>query len=83
VAGWATGIGIGFAVFIITWTVLNRLTGLWLPVPEGPIVSLSTAVLAGMVVALERGKALSRRARDLTSQAHEEGVTPHGVTPST
>ena len=65
VAGWATGIGIGFAVFIITWIVLNRLTSLWLPVPEGPIVALSAAVLAGMAVALERGKALSRKGRDL------------------
>ena len=60
VAGWATGIGIGFAVFIVTWIVLNRLTSVWLPVPEGPIVALTTAVLAGLGVSLQRGHTLSR-----------------------
>jgi len=67
VAGWATGIGIGFAVFIVTWIVLNRLTSLWMTVPEGPIVALATAVLAGIWVGVARGKTLSRSAA-LTSE---------------
>lgn len=60
VAGWAAGSGIGFAVFVVTWLILNRLTGLWLPVPIGPIVALLGAMVAGMAVTLERGGALSR-----------------------
>lgn len=67
VSGWATGIGIGFAAFIITWTVLNRLTGIWLPTPQGPIVALTTAVLVGIGVALQRGAALSRRTTRVTN----------------
>jgi hypothetical protein len=63
VAAWATGIGIGFAVFIVTWIIMNRLTGLWLPVPEGPIVALASAVTAGGWVSVERGKTLSKRVK--------------------
>jgi hypothetical protein len=67
VSGWATGIGIGFAAFIIAWTVLNRLTGIWLPTPQGPIVALTTAVLVGVGMALQRGTALSRRTTRVTN----------------
>jgi hypothetical protein len=71
VAAWATGIGIGFAVFIIAWTVLNRLTGLWMPAPEGPIVALIGAIVAGSSVGSERGRTLSRRA---SNPRAEEGA---------
>lgn len=61
IAGWATGIGIGAAIFIIAWTTFNRLFGMWMPVPEGQIAALTGAVIAGGGAALERGRTLSRR----------------------
>lgn len=61
VAAWATGLGIGFAVFIVTWVIMNRLTGLWMPIPQGPITALGCAVIAGFWVGAERGRTLSRR----------------------
>lgn len=60
VAGWAAGSGIGFAVLIVTWLIFNRLTGLWLPVPIGPIVALLSAIVAGIAVTVERGRTLTR-----------------------
>ena len=65
VSAWATGIGIGFGTFMVTWIVLNRLTSLWLPIPQGPMVALTSAVLIGVGVALQRGSTLSRRTRNL------------------
>jgi hypothetical protein len=61
VAGWVTGIGIGSAVFMLTWIVANRLTGLWMASPTGPVVAMVTAILVGMVVAARQGWRLSRR----------------------
>jgi hypothetical protein len=61
VSAWAVGIGIGFAALTVTWIILNRLTSLWLSAPEGPVVSLTAAILVGVVVSLQRGSALSRR----------------------
>jgi hypothetical protein len=69
VAGWAVGAGIGSTVFIVTWIIANRLTGLWLPVPAAPIVALVGALVAGGGVALERGRVLSR------AQAAERTLT--------
>ena len=60
-AAWATGVGIGVATFTTTWFVLNRLLALWLPVPTAPILTLVTAIVLGIVVSLERGRALARR----------------------
>lgn len=65
VSAWATGIGIGFGAFMITWVILNRVTSIWSPGPQGPIIALTTAVLVGGGVALQRGAALSRRTRNL------------------
>jgi hypothetical protein len=63
VAGWVTGIGIGFAVFMLTWIVANRLTALWMSAPTGPVVAIVTAILAGTVVAARQGRHLSQRFR--------------------
>lgn len=63
VAGWAVGAGIGAAVSIVTWVVASRLADLWFAVPLGPIIALGSALIAGVGVALERGKALSGRGR--------------------
>ena len=65
VSAWATGIGIGFGAFMITWIILNRVTSIWSPGPQGPIIALTAAVLVGTGVALQRGSALSRRTRKL------------------
>lgn len=45
IAASATGVGVGLGAFVITWIVLNRLTASWLPVPDAPIVSLTSAAL--------------------------------------
>lgn len=69
---WTTGAGIGLAVTVVTWTTFNRLASLWLPAPEGPISALSIAVLAGTVVAFERGRVLSRQSDDNTERGQAE-----------
>ena len=80
VAAWATGIGIGFAVFIVTWIIMNRLTGMWMPVPQGPVVTLISAMAAGSWVGVERGRTLSRRVQsthelaDATTQRRAPGL---------
>ncbi|HEX6301771.1 MAG TPA: hypothetical protein VF148_15030 [Acidimicrobiia bacterium] len=71
-SAWATGVGIGLAVFVVIWTSFNRLAGLLMPTPEGPISALSIAVLAGVFVALERGRVLSHRADGDTEQGRDE-----------
>ncbi len=63
-AAWATGAGIGVLAFMIAWLLLNRLLALWLPVPVAPIVAMSSAVVVGIGVFVERGRALARRAVD-------------------
>ncbi len=58
---WATATGIGFAAFMVTWLILNRLTSLWLPVPQAPIVALISAILMGSAVTWQRGSSFTRR----------------------
>jgi apolipoprotein N-acyltransferase len=60
-AAWATGIGIGVATFTTAWFLLNRLLALWMPVPAAPVAALGTAILLGVVLSVERGRALARR----------------------
>lgn len=60
VAAWATGVGIGLVVFMVTWIVANRVTARLMSVPSGPILAMSVAILAGTAVALRQGVRLSR-----------------------
>lgn len=62
VSAWATGIGIGALAFMISWLVLNRLLGMWLPIPAAPVAALISAVVIGGGTAWQRGRALSHRA---------------------
>lgn len=61
IAAWTTGIGIGLAVFMVTWLVANRITGLLMTVPTGPVVAMASALVAGSAVAARQGWRLSRR----------------------
>ncbi|HKX76467.1 MAG TPA: hypothetical protein VJR05_13870 [Acidimicrobiia bacterium] len=61
VAAWATGLGIGVAVFMLTWLVANRVTTLiWAP-PTGPVIAMAIAIVAGIAASLRHGWRLSRR----------------------
>lgn len=61
VAAWATGIGIGMLVFMLTWLVGNRLTALVLEPPAAPILAMAFAVVAGSLVAVTQGRRLATR----------------------
>lgn len=50
ISAWATGIGVGFIVVMVTWLVGARVAERIWEAPTGPIVALSTAVLAGIVI---------------------------------
>jgi hypothetical protein len=63
VSAWATGVGIGALAFMISWLVLNRLFGMWLPIPAAPVAALISAVVIGVSTAWQRGNALSHRAQ--------------------
>lgn len=59
VAAWATGVGIGVAVFMLTWLVANRVTDLlWAP-PIAPIVAITVATVTGIVTSIRQGWRLS------------------------
>lgn len=60
VAAWATGVGIGLVVFMVTWIVANRITAMLMSVPAGPVLAMSLAILAGSGVAARQGVRLSR-----------------------
>ncbi len=61
VAAWATGAGIGIAVFMMTWVIANRVTAMLLAGTTAPLVAMSIAILAGAVVTGRQGWILSRR----------------------
>ena len=61
VAAWATGLGIGVAVFMLIWLVVIRITTLiWAP-PVGPVIAMAIAIVAGIAASLGYGWRLSRR----------------------
>jgi hypothetical protein len=62
VSAWATGVGIGALAFMMSWLVLNRLLGMWLPNPAAPVAALISAVAIGGGTAWQRGRALSIQA---------------------
>jgi hypothetical protein len=61
IAAWTTGIGIGVAVFMLTWIVANRIMGMVMSVPAGPLVAMATAIFTGTAVGIRQGWRLSRR----------------------
>jgi cytochrome bd-type quinol oxidase subunit 2 len=61
VAAWATGIGLGAMVFMVTWLLGNRVSTKLFSVPTGPVVAMAAAVLGGIVVAVWQGRRLARR----------------------
>jgi hypothetical protein len=61
VAAWVTGVGVGVAVFMLTWLVGNRVADLlWTP-PTGPIMAIALAAVTGILVSVRQGWRLSRR----------------------
>ncbi len=63
VGAWATGIGIGTMVFMLTWLVANRVTGLFMEVPQAPITAMALAVTLGTAVSAWQGRRLARLVR--------------------
>lgn len=59
VAGWATGVGIGLAVFMISWLIGSRLTALWWQAPVAPVVAMLVAVSVGTGAAVGSGRRLA------------------------
>ena len=47
-----TGIGVGLIVVMVTWLVANRVIGLMVAPPVGPVVSITVAVVGGAVTAV-------------------------------
>ncbi len=59
-AAWTTGLGVGLIGLMVTWLVMNRLTGLFMDAPEGPILAFGTAVGIGFFVTAIAGKRLAQ-----------------------
>ncbi|HEX2405204.1 MAG TPA: hypothetical protein VHM29_10930 [Acidimicrobiia bacterium] len=63
VAGWATGVGAGLVVFMVSWQVWSRvLTGI-LSTPDGPVAAMIGAVLSGAGAMILMGRRLAGRFR--------------------
>lgn len=60
-AAWATGVGIGGGCFMLTWILANRVTGMFMSIPAGPITAMTLAVVTGLATAGWGGWRLSRR----------------------
>jgi len=63
VAAWATGVGIGLIVLMVTWLVGNRVAGLFWAPPVGPTVAFVAAIAGGTVTAIVAGSRLAHRVR--------------------
>jgi hypothetical protein len=63
VAAWATGIGIGLIVLMLTWLVGNRIAGLFWDPPVGPTVAFLGAIAGGVVTGFVAGWRLVQRVR--------------------
>ena len=59
VAAWATGVGIGLAVFMISWLIGSRMAALFWEAPVAPVVSMLVAVAIGTGVAVGSGRRLA------------------------
>lgn len=60
VAAWATGVGIGFGVFMVTWIIANRVMSVLMDNPAGAVVAMATAIVAGAIGAAIGGRRLSK-----------------------
>jgi len=66
VAARVIGIGVGLIALMLTWLVSNRLLGVFIEAPTGPIVAFSAATVIGLIAALVAGRRLAAAAkRDL------------------
>jgi hypothetical protein len=63
VAAWATGIGIGLIVLMLTWLIGVRVAGLFWDPPVGPTVAFLGAIGAGIATAIVAGSRLADRIR--------------------
>ncbi len=59
-AAWTTGLGVGLIGLMVTWLVMNRLTGLFMDAPEGPMLAFGAAVGIGFFVTAIAGKRLAK-----------------------
>ena len=64
VAAWATGVGVGLVVFMVSWLVWTRVLDMILSAPTGPVVAMTMAVLTGAGVALRQGRRFAGRVPD-------------------
>jgi hypothetical protein len=64
VAAWATGVGVGLVVFMVSWLVWNRVLDMIFSAPTGPVVAMTMAVLTGAAVAIRQGRRLAGRVPD-------------------
>jgi hypothetical protein len=77
VAAWATGVGVGLLVFMVSWLMGHRIAALIWDRPTGPIVALGTAVLVGAIMTILAGRHLSRATRDGTDDGSKELSRSH------
>lgn len=59
VAAWATGVGIGLTVFMISWLVGSRITALWWKAPVAPVVAMLVALVSGTDAVVRSGHRLA------------------------
>ncbi len=59
-SAWTTGLGVGLIGLMVTWLVMNRLTGLFMDAPEGPMLAFGVAVGVGFLVTTIAGKRLAK-----------------------
>ncbi len=59
-----TGIGFGWIAFMVTWILANRVTARLLPLPEGPLTAMGSAIVSGIVISLWQGRRLATKVRD-------------------
>ena len=64
VAAWATGVGAGLVVFMVSWLVWDRVLTMFLEVPMGPVAAMTAAIATGAAVTVRQGRRLSARFHD-------------------
>jgi hypothetical protein len=59
VAAWATGVGVGLAVFMISWLIGSRIAALWWEAPVAPVVAMLVALATGTGAAVRSAHQLA------------------------